>query len=103
MNRVVEAGSKLAPFDPRLGYYRGVAWALMKKDLGAAEANLRTYLAAVPDSSEAPPHVSGHEWLARVYEEEGKTDQAVEEYRAVLTLDPHDKIARDALKRLEKL
>jgi tetratricopeptide (TPR) repeat protein len=102
MNRVVEAGSKLAPFDPRLGYYRGVAWTLMKKNLDGAEANLRAYLASVPDSSEAPPHVSAHEWLARVYEGEGKPDQAVEEYRAVLTLDPHNKVARDSLKRLQK-
>jgi tetratricopeptide (TPR) repeat protein len=102
MNRIVEAGSKLAPFDPRLGYYRGVAWALMKKNLEGAETNLRAYLASVPDSSEAPPHVSAHEWLARVYEEEGKPDQAVEEYRAVLTLDPHDKIARDSLRRIQK-
>jgi len=98
----VEAGSKLAPFDPRLGYYRGVAWALMKKNLDGAETNLRAYLAAVPDSSESPPHASAHEWLAKVYEEEGKPDQAVEEYRAVLTLDPRNKVARDSLKRLQK-
>jgi tetratricopeptide (TPR) repeat protein len=102
MNRIVEAGSKLAPFDPRLGYYRGVAWALMKKNLDGAETNLRAYLASVPDSAEAPPHVSAHEWLAKVYEEEAKPDQAVEEYRAVLTLDPHNKVAHDSLKRLQK-
>jgi tetratricopeptide (TPR) repeat protein len=102
MNQAVEGGSKLAPFDPRLGYYRGVAWALLKKNPGGAEANLRKYLDTVPDSSQAPPHVSAHEWLGRVYENEGKPDLAVEQYRAILTMEPHDKIARDALKRLQR-
>jgi len=102
MDRAIEAGSKLAPFDPRLGYYRGVAWVLMKKDLGGAEINLTTYLNTVPDSSQAPPHVSAYDWLGKAYEEDAKPDLAVEQYRHALLIDPHDKTAHDALKRLQK-
>jgi Tfp pilus assembly protein PilF len=66
-----------------------------------AEKALRHYLDTVPDNDNVPSHSSAHEWLARVYEDEGHLDQAEEEYRAALSLDPHDKQARDALKALQ--
>jgi tetratricopeptide (TPR) repeat protein len=102
MSEVVEAGAKLAPFDPRLQYYRAVAWILQKKDYDAAEKDLRTYLDAVPDSSESPAHSSAREWLGLLYEGEGKIDRAAEQYQTALTLDPKSKAARDGLRRLHK-
>jgi len=102
MEQVVEVGAKLVPFDPRLSYYRAVAWILQKKNSDDAEKNLRRYLASVPDSSEAPPHSSAREWLGTLYEQEGKLDEAAEQYQTTLTLDPHSKVARDGLKRLHR-
>ncbi len=102
MEQAIDAGAKTAPSDRRLAYYRGVALVLGKKDPANAEKYLHTYLDTVPDNTEVPARASAHFWLGTLYEFEGKRDQAAEEYQAAITLDPHDKDSRDALKRLQK-
>ena len=86
MQAAVDAAVKLAPNDARLGYYRGVALVLAKQDSSDAEKALRAYLQSVPDGSQVPSHASAHEWLGKLYEAQGKRDQAVAEYQATLTL-----------------
>jgi tetratricopeptide (TPR) repeat protein len=102
VDQAADDGAKVSPGDPRLLYYRGVALVLDKKDPGRAGEDLRSYLAAVPDSADAPPHSYAHEWLGKLYEGQGKQDQAIAEYEAALALDPHNKNLHETLKRLKK-
>ena len=92
----------VAPDDPRVSYYRGVALVMEKKDPAHAQEYLLLYLTKVPDRTDLPPRSSAHEWLGKLYANQGKIDQAVAEYQAALQLDPHNKADRDALRQLEK-
>jgi len=102
MQHAVDEATMLAPSDRLLEYYRGVARVLTKQDAPDAEKDLRAYLDNVPDSSEAPPHASAHEWLGRLYEDQKLNERAAAEYKAAIALDPRDKDLRDDLKRVEK-
>jgi tetratricopeptide (TPR) repeat protein len=102
VDEAAEAAALVSPADARLPYYRGVALVLAKKNPALAGEDLRDYLAAVPDSVDVPPHASAYEWLAKLYDDQGKTNQAIAEYEAALALDPHNKSLREALKRLQK-
>jgi tetratricopeptide (TPR) repeat protein len=100
MQAVVDSAGRLDPADPRLDYYRGVALVLANQDSDGAEKHLRTYLQKVPDSSQVPPHSSAHEWLGKLYEGQGKRDQAAAEYQSALSLDSRNDGARKALDRI---
>jgi tetratricopeptide (TPR) repeat protein len=101
MEQAVEGAEKSASSDRRLSYYRGVALVLEKGDPEIADKDLRAYIGSVPDNSEIPSHSSAHAWLGRLYENEKKPDLAVREYQAALSLDPKNKVAREALKKLQ--
>jgi tetratricopeptide (TPR) repeat protein len=101
LEQAVEGALKVSRSDRRLNYYVGAALVLAKKDSEAAEKDLRTYLDTVPDNSEVPSHASAHGYLGKLYEYEGRPDLAVEQYKAALALDGHNKAVRDALKRLQ--
>jgi tetratricopeptide (TPR) repeat protein len=100
MAGATETGALLAPSDRRLDYYRGIVLVLRNEPM-EAEKNLSRYLDTVPDNDNVPSHSSAHEWLGRLYEDEGHLDRAEQEYHAALTLDPHNKQARDALKAVQ--
>ncbi|MGO9642533.1 MAG: tetratricopeptide repeat protein [Candidatus Acidiferrales bacterium] len=102
MQAAVEAAIKLDPADRRLSYYRGVADVLGNQRAAEAEQLLRTYLATIPENSEAPSLASAHEWLGRLFEQEGRASEAAQEYKASLQLDPHNKEVREALRRVDK-
>jgi tetratricopeptide (TPR) repeat protein len=102
MSEAVEAGALLAPSDHRLDYYRGIALILGNRNQGEAEKDLHRYLDTVPDNDNVPSHSTTHEWLGKLYDEEGQLDRAAQEYRAALILDPHNKQASEALKSLQK-
>ncbi len=100
MSEATEAGAALAPSDRRLDYYRGIVLVLMNEAM-EAEKDLSHYLDTVADNDNVPSHSTAHEWLGRLYEDEGRLDRAEQEYHAALNLDPHNKQARDALKALQ--
>jgi tetratricopeptide (TPR) repeat protein len=102
MDQAAAAAAQVAPDDPRIPYYRGVALVLLKREPARAESYLRNYLANVADNVEVPSHASAHEWLGRLYEGQSKLDQAVAEYQASLALDPRNSSVRDALNQLKK-
>jgi tetratricopeptide (TPR) repeat protein len=102
LEAVVAAGEAVAPGDLRGKYYRAVALVLKKERLEEAEATLREYVEKAPVRSNYPHLWTVHEWIGRLYEQEGKTQAAIEEYEAALKLDPKTKTAREALKRLKK-
>jgi tetratricopeptide (TPR) repeat protein len=99
---VAEQGEQAAPADPRGKFYRAVALVLKKDRPGEAERLLREYLQRAPVRSNFPHPWEAHEWLARLYESQDKTQAATDEYEAALKLDPKSKSAHEALKRLKK-
>ena len=98
----IDAASQTAPDDPRLAYYRGVQQVLSGTDLARGEEYLKAYLKSTPDRSDWPSHASVQDWLARLYQAEGKRTEAAEHYRAALQLDPTLKDTKARLEQLEK-
>lgn len=102
LGTVIQAASQAAPNDPRLDFYRGVQGVVADQDLADAERDLKSYLATSPDRSDWPGHATARVWLGRLYELEGKTGDAAEQYRAALQLNPRQKEARTRLDKLGK-
>lgn len=98
----IQAAAAVDSGDPRIGFYHGVEGVLGNQNLSHAERDLKSYLATTPDRSDWPSHASARVWLGRLYELEGKTPDAAEQYRAALQLDPRDKDARARLDKLGK-
>jgi tetratricopeptide (TPR) repeat protein len=102
MQTAIAAAAQISPNDPRLTYWRGVAFVVSNANLPEAEKDLKAYLASTSDRSDWPSHASAREWLGRLYEAEGKRSEAAEQYRAALQLDPDSKEAKARLEKLEK-
>jgi tetratricopeptide (TPR) repeat protein len=98
----IQAAAVVSPKDPRISFYRGVEAVLANQNLPDADQDLKSYLATTPERSDWPSHASARVWLGRLYELEGKTPDAAEQYRAALQLDPRNKEARARLDRLGK-
>ncbi len=98
----VNAAALLSPNDPTLAYYRGVSGVLAGSDPAGSEQYLKSYIASAPSHSDWPSHAAAREWLGRLYESQGKTADAVEQYRASLQLDPDRPQVKERLKNLEK-
>ena len=99
---VANEGEKVAPMDPRGKFFRAVALVLTKSTDSDAESWLREYVKRAPLRNGYPRPFEAHEWLGRLYENEGKTQAAIAEYETALNLDPKSKSAGEALKRLKK-
>lgn len=97
-----DAGEKAEPADPRGMFYRGVALILQNQKPEQAERLLREYLKKAPIRSAYPRPATVHEWLGKLFENEKQMKAAANEYQAAVNLDPKNKSAREALKRLEK-
>jgi tetratricopeptide (TPR) repeat protein len=100
--QVAELGAQTAPSDVREMFYRAVGLVLRNEKLEQAERMLREYLQKAPKRSGYPRYAIAHEWLGRLYENNGQKESAVKEYQAALQLEPKDKSAREGLKRAEK-
>jgi tetratricopeptide (TPR) repeat protein len=99
---VANEGEQLVPADPRGKYYRAVALVMTKAQSGEAERLLREYLMRAPIRNTFPHPRDAHEWLGHLYENQGRTQSAIDEYEAALRADPKGKTARESLKRLRK-
>ena len=99
---VADVGARVAPADPRGKYYRAIALILKNESPDVSERLLQEYLKKAPKRNGFPRYAAAHEWLGRLHESRGDKAEAEKEYRAALQLDPKDKNARDALKRLGK-
>lgn len=103
LRAVVAQARTVAPDDPRLDYYHGVA-AVLDGQSGEAETALQTYLAHAPArSTSLPSHSSAHLWLGRSYEQQGEMEAAADQYRIALALDPDQKAAREGLDRVQRV
>ena len=99
---VVTEGERVAPSDPRSEFYRAVAWIMKSEHPEDSERSLRDYLKRAPLRNAFPAPWRVHEWLGRLYENQQKTQAAIQEYETALKLEPKDKTAREGLKRLRK-
>ena len=102
MRQAIDKAQRLSPDDRRLKFYNGVILVMMKKNPAEAEAMLKSYIATVPDNSDLPPHAIAYQWLGKLYESLGRHSEATEQYRIALSLDPHDRLLEEELKRAEK-
>ncbi len=98
---VADTGEQVAPADPRGKFYRGVALVLKKENPGEAERLLREYLKTAPTRTGYPRPAAAHAWLGRLSEEQNKMEEAANEFESALKLDPKNKMAQEALKRLK--
>ena len=99
---VVAAGQKASSSDPRTKFYRAAALILQKRKPDEAESLLREYLNTAPRRTGYPRPALAHDWLGRLFENQNNRDAAVREYVTSLHVDPKDKTAQEALKRLGK-
>jgi tetratricopeptide (TPR) repeat protein len=102
MLAVAEAAERVTPSDPRGNFYRGVALVLKKETPDEAERLLREYAKKAPKRSGYPRAAAAHVWLGRLFENQNKTEDAAREYETALKLDPKNKMAQEASKRLKK-
>jgi tetratricopeptide (TPR) repeat protein len=102
LTNVVDVGEKVKPADLRGRFYRAVALVLKNEHAAESERLLRDYLNALPRRTGFPRPWVAHEWLGKLYESQGKTDAARDEYEAALKLDGKYKNAQEALKKLKK-
>jgi tetratricopeptide (TPR) repeat protein len=99
---VVDAGQKVSPSDPRTKFYRAAALILQKRKPEEAESLLREYLNTAPRRTGYPRPALAHDWLGRLFENQNNRDAAAREYATSLHVDPKDKTAQEALRRLGK-
>jgi tetratricopeptide (TPR) repeat protein len=99
---VADLGAGVAAADPRGMFYRAVGFVLKNEKQEESERLLREYLQKAPKRTGYPRYAAAHEWLGRLYENQGEKESAVKEYQAALQLDPKNKSARESLKRVEK-
>jgi tetratricopeptide (TPR) repeat protein len=99
---VADSGERVAPGDPRGKFYRGVALVLKKVNPEQAEGLLRAYAKKAPTRSGYPRPAAAHAWLGRLFEDLGKVEEAEKEFANARRLDPKNKMAQEALKRLKK-
>jgi tetratricopeptide (TPR) repeat protein len=102
MGEAIAGAERVDADDRRLKFYRGMLLVMKGKNPAEAESLLKSYVATVPDNSDLPSHSSALEWLGKLYEAQGRFSEAAQEYRNSLTLDPHNKAAEEAWKRVQK-
>src|SRR5437763_4315563 len=99
---VADAGKRVAPSDLREKFYRGVALVLKKEGSEEAERLLKEYAERAPTRSGYPRPAAAHAWLGRLFEDQNTMGEAAKEFENALKLDPKNKMAQEALKRLKK-
>ena len=97
----IEEGERVAPFDLRGDFYRAVVFAMEKKNDGGATILFREYLAKAPKRNNYPSRAMAHYWLGRIQENQNDAASAKREYKEALNLEPKNRFANEALKRLQ--
>jgi tetratricopeptide (TPR) repeat protein len=101
MKAAIDVLAQGHPNDPRVTFYRGVYNVVISGNLSNAEEELKSYLASTPERSDWPSHSSARDWLGRLYQQQGKSVEAAEQYRAALQLDSQNQDAKARLQQLE--
>jgi len=99
---VADSGERVAPADPRGKFYRGVAFVLSKEKPEEAERLLQEYAKVAPKRNAYPAPATAHVWLGRLYESENRAAEAHREFETALRLDPKNRLAQEAVKKIKK-
>lgn len=99
---VVKEGERADPADPRGDFFRAVVLALQKENLAESGKLLREYIARAPKRNNYPSKAMAHYWLGRIEENQNNAASAKREYREALNLEPKNRYASEALKRLQR-
>lgn len=99
---VAQTGGKLDPKDPRGSFYLAAAQVLRGEKIAEAEKTIREYLAKAPKRNGYPSPAMAHYWLGRLAESQKSRDAAISEYEIALKLEPKNRYAAEALKRVKK-
>ncbi len=99
---VADTGERVAPGDRRGKFYRGVALVLKRENPEEAERLMKEYADKAPTRSGYPRPAAAHAWLGRLFEDQNQMEEAAKEFENALKLDPKNKMAQEALKRLKK-
>lgn len=94
-----ESAVKLDPAYMPAYFQVGHVAALAGESLGRGEESLKKYVAYLPKEDE-PSTARAHYWLGTVYEKQGKKDEALSSYEASLKINPRQKDAEAAMKRV---
>lgn len=99
---VAGAGERAAPNDLRAKYYRGVGLVMSQEKPDEAERLLQEYANKAPRRTGYPPRAAAHFWLGRLFESQKRSADAEKEYEMAVQLDPKNKMAQEALKKIRK-
>ena len=99
---VADTGERVAPGDARGKFYRGVALVLKRENPEEAERLMKEYADQAPTRSGYPRPATAHAWIGRLFEDQNQMEEATKEFESAAKLDPKNKMAQEALKRLKK-
>ena len=96
---VVQEGDRVDA-DPRGDFYRAVAFTLQKEKATESARLFREYIARAPKRNNYPSKAMAHYWLGRIQENQNDSVSAKKEYQEAINLEPKNRFANEALKRL---
>ena len=98
---VVEEGGRADQADPRGNFYLAVADTLQKEKPAESAKLFREYIARAPKRNNYPSKAMAHYWIGRIQENRNDAASAKKEYQEALNLEPKNRFANEALKRLQ--
>jgi tetratricopeptide (TPR) repeat protein len=98
---VVKEGERADAADARGDFYRAVANTLQKEKTAESAKLLREYIARAPKRNNYPSKAMAHYWIGRIRENQNDAASAKKEYLEALNLEPKNRFASEALKRLQ--
>jgi len=99
---VVKEGQRADPADPRGDLFRAVILVLQKQKSAESAQLLHDYIARAPKRNNYPSKAMAHYWLGRIEENQNNAASARREYQEALNLEPKNRYANEALKRLQR-
>ena len=99
---VVKEGERADPADPRGDFFRAAILVLQKQEPAESAKLLREYIARAPKRNNYPSKAMAHYWLGRIQENQNDAASAKKEYHEALNLEPKNRYANEALKRLQR-
>jgi tetratricopeptide (TPR) repeat protein len=98
---VVKEGERADRADPRGDFYLAVANTLQKEKPAESTKLFREYIARTPKRNNYPSKAMAHYWIGRIQENQNDAASAKKEYQEALNLEPKNRFANEALKRLQ--
>jgi tetratricopeptide (TPR) repeat protein len=99
---VLREGERADAADPRGDFYRAVAYTLQKEKPAESTKLFREYIAGAPKRNNYPSKAMAHYWIGRIQENQNDAASAKKEYQEALSLEPKNRFANEALKRLQR-